>query len=180
VRLGRLRTGELIALAGAVGLLVTLFLDWFGVAGAALTRDGASGGANDRTRYAPLHGLHQSGWTSLGWLMVVLLCIAVFGGLALAYATLRRSTPALPVGASVLTAWIGAFIFLILIVRVITQPGLGADLPSSVVTVELPAYLGLVFAALIPVGGWLALNDERLDAPESAYTPPPPRPVPGT
>jgi heme/copper-type cytochrome/quinol oxidase subunit 3 len=176
VRLGRLRTGELIALAGTVGLLVTLSFDWFGVSGAAPR----GGGAGDGTHYAPLHGLHQAGWTSLGWLMVVLLCVAIFGGLALTYATLRRSTPAWPSGASVLTAWIGALIFLILLVRVITQPGLGADLPSSVVTVQLAAYLGLVFAALIPVGGWLALKDERLDAPESAYTPPPARPVPGT
>ena len=75
---------------------------------------------------------------------------------------------------------VGGLTFLILLVRVLTQPGLGASLPNRLVLVEAPAYVGLLFTGLIPVGAWLALRDERLDAPESAYTPPPARPVPGT
>src|SRR4051812_5958265 len=168
---GRLRTGELLALAGSIGLLVVLFFDWFGLEG-----KGAGWKA-----YAPLStDLHQTGWASLGWLMVVLLCISIFGGLAISYMTLNRGAPAWPVGACVLTWTIGGLTFLVLLVRVLTQPGLGADLPNAAVTVELPAYLGLAFAALIPVGAWTALRDERLNAPESAYTPPPARPIPGT
>jgi hypothetical protein len=93
----------------------------------------------------------------------------------------RRTSPAWPVGGSVLTSAVGWITFLVLLIRVATQPDLGiAGLPNAAVTVELPAYLGLVCAAAIPLGAWLALRDERTDAPESAYTPPPPRPVPGT
>lgn len=161
---GRLRRGELVALVGAVGLLVVLFLSWFG---------------------ADVHGLphaaiHHTGWATLGWLVDVLLVLAIAGGLSLAYLTAARATPAWPVGASIATITVGAVAFLVLVIRVLTQPGLGADLPNAAVTVQLPAYLGLVLAALIPAGAWMALADERTDAPESRYTPPPARPVPGT
>jgi hypothetical protein len=171
-----MRAGEWTALAGAVGLFMVLFFNWFGITGRPPL--GTSGGGQV-VRYADPH-LHRTGWASLGWLMVILLCIAVFGGLAITYMTLRRSAPAWPVGAAVLTALVGGIVFLVLLVRVLTQPGLGAGLPSSVVTIQWPAYLGLAFAALIPAGAWNALRDERTEAPESAYTPPPARPVAGT
>jgi len=174
VRIGRLRTGELLAFAGAVGLLITLFFDWFGLdLGSVRLPAGVQVAVNG-------NGLHQTGWASLGWFMVLLLCIQIFGGLAITYMTLRRSTPAWPVGAAVLSISLGGLIFLILLVRVLTQPGLGGDLPNALVSVELPAYLGLLFSALIPAGAWIVLRDERTEAPESAYTPPPARPVPGT
>jgi hypothetical protein len=162
----RLRVGEWVAAIGAVGLLATLFADWFSV---------------DTPPGLHLIGtLHTTGWASLGWLLVALLVIVALGGLGITYMTLARTSPAWPVGMSVLTIAVGGLTFLILLVRVLTQPGLGASLPNRLVVVEAPAYLGLLFTALIPVGAWLALRDERLDAPESAYTPPPARPVPGT
>jgi hypothetical protein len=157
----RLRTGELLAGGAAVGLVVVLFLNWFGA---------------DPT---PAH-LHRSGWGSLGWLMVALLVVVAGGGLSIAYMTLRRTSPAWPVAAQVLTVAVGAVVFLALLIVVLTQPGLGAGLSNAHVIVEVPAYLGLLFTALIPAGAWLALRDERLDAPESVVTPPPARPIPGT
>jgi hypothetical protein len=167
MNLGRLRAGELTALAGSTGLLILLFFDWFGL-------DAPGLGARPHT--IALGGL--SGWSTLGWLMDVLLCISIAGGFVIAYMTLRRSSPAWPVGAAVLTSFVGAAAFLVLVVRVVTlgdNAGGGAE-----VTVALPAYLGLVCAALIPAGAWIVLRDERTGAPESAYTPPPARPVPGT
>jgi hypothetical protein len=155
--MSRLRVGEWTAVVGSVGLLIMLFLDWF------------SAGP-----------LARSGWGSLGWFLDALLVLVIFGGLSITYMTLRRTSPAWPVGAAVLTALVGGVTFLVLLVRVVTQPALGADLPNHLVSVELAAYVGLLFAALIPVGAWLTLRDERLDAPESAYTPPPARAVPGT
>ena len=163
---GRLRAGELTALAGSVGLLVLLFFDWFAV---------DTGRLPLGLRVVVLAG---SGWSSLGWFMDVLLCIAIAGAFAIAYLTLRRASPAWQVGASVLTAILGAVIFLVLLIRVATL-GDNAAGPAQV-TVQLPAYLGLLCAALIPAGAWKALGDERTGAPESAYTPPPARPVPGT
>jgi hypothetical protein len=40
------------------------------------------------------------------------------------------------------------------------------------------AWLGLLAALVLALGGWWAMKDERTDAPESAYTPPEPRPAP--
>lgn len=167
----RLRTGERLAAVGAIGLIVTLCLKWFSV-------DGVQAGW---TAYAPLGTpLHTTGWASLGWLLVALLVLVALGGLSIAYMTVLGTSPAWPMVASVLTSLVGALTFLILLVRVLTQPGLGAGLPNAAVLVEVPAYLGLLFAAVIPAGAWIALADERLDGPESTYTPPPARPVPGT
>ena len=40
------------------------------------------------------------------------------------------------------------------------------------------ARLGLLAALVLALGGWWAIKDDRTDAPESAYTPPEPRPAP--
>jgi hypothetical protein len=150
----RLRAGEWLAGAAALGLLVLMFFHWFSAEG-----EGASG------------------WSTLGWFIDVLVCVAIFGGLALSYMTVKRASPAWPVGASVLTWTMGSLIFLILLVRVtITQPGV-----DELMSVQLPAYLGLLCAALIPAGGFLSLRDERTDSAEARdYMPPPARSVPGT
>jgi hypothetical protein len=157
--------GEWVALIGAVGLLVTLFLHWFGLAEAAR-------GNGD---------FQQSGWAGLGWALDVMLALTIAGGLATALTTALRQTPAWSVGAAVLTVSFGSLVFVVLLLRVVLfQPDLGAGLPNDLVDVKTAAYLGLLFCALIPVGALHALRDERTGAPESAYTPPPPRPVPGT
>ncbi len=162
--MSRVRAGEWVAAIGAVALLVLSFLNWFAVG---FTTPGG----------AEVSGPGVSAWSALGWFADVLVAVLVLGGLALSYMTIKRASPAWPVGAGVLTWLLGSLIFLVLLVRVtITQPG--ADV---LVSVQLPAYLGLVAAALVPVGGFLSLRDERLDTPEArAYTPPPPRSVPGT
>jgi hypothetical protein len=164
----RLRVGEWTAAAGGVGLFVLLFFDWFG---AKLHSTSLSGGA----RTLDLGG---SGWSTLGWFMVALLCVQMFGAAALAYMTVKRTSPAWPVGAAVLTWGLGALIWLVLLVRVtFAQPGPADEL----IDVLAPAYLGLLFSALIPLGGFLSLRDERTRSPEAmAYTPPPARTAPGT
>ncbi|HWH93156.1 MAG TPA: hypothetical protein VNT03_04795 [Baekduia sp.] len=172
--MSRMRSGEWIAALGAIGLFVTLFLDWWGVE-APKPQDNGSGILN--LVAVTLEG-SLSGWSTLGWLMDALLCALIFGGAALSYMTIKRASPAWPVGAGVLTWIVGSVIFLMLLVRVtIAQPG---DI-DGLLSVRLPAYLGLLFAFLIPLGGFLSLRDERTDSPEArAYTPPPARTAPGT
>jgi hypothetical protein len=171
--MSRMRTGEWVAALGAVGLFVVLFFNWFSV-------DGMAAGWR---AYAPLGsgpGWHLSGWGSLGWFMDVLLCILIFGGASLSYMTVKRASPAWPVGAAALTWVLGSVVVLILAIRVAVQPGLGLGLPNGPVLVEAPAYLGLVFAFLVPLGGFLSIRDERADSAEAqAYTPPPARTAPG-
>jgi hypothetical protein len=158
-----MRVGEWVAGAGAVALLVLMFFDWF-----------ALRSVNDVHIFV-VGSL--SGWSTLGRLMDVLVGVLILGGLALSYMTVKRASPAWPVGAGVLTWILGSVIFLVLLVRVtIAQPG-----PDAFLDVQVPAYLGLVAAALIPLGAFLSIRDERTASPEAlAYTPPPPRSVPGT
>lgn len=153
----RLRAGEAVTSVGAIGLFAALFADWF------------SGG-----------GVARSGWSSLGWPLVALLVVLIGVALVMVLATVVRAKPAIIVGAGVITVVLGAVVVLIALVRVlITQPDLGLGLGNGAVTVKTAGYLGLVALAAIPAGGWMTIADERTDAPESAYTPPPPRPIPG-
>jgi hypothetical protein len=134
-----LRGGELLAGAGAIGLLAALFLDW-------------SAG--------------RDGWSALGWLMVVLLVLAALAALWLVTATARRRVTQ-SVTAGVVATPVAALVFLVLLVRVLVLGDL-----------ELGAWLGLLFTALIPAGAWWSMADERTGAAESAYVPPVPRAVP--
>ncbi|HEX7301059.1 MAG TPA: hypothetical protein VF257_18825 [Solirubrobacteraceae bacterium] len=147
--MSRLRAGEWLAGAGAALLLVSLFLDWVGPR-------------------------HESGWSALGWptLLLCLAAIAVAGWLLVA--TLSARPVAQVVAAAVLTALLGTLAALAVLVRVaVAQPGVDAA-----TSIEGAAYLGLLAALLLAVGGWRAMADERTGAPESAYEPPPARPAP--
>jgi hypothetical protein len=147
--IGRLRSGELLAGAGAVVLLVSLFLDWVGPVG-------------------------ESGWSSLGWLTVVvaIAAILVVSWLVVATATARPVNEV--VAAGVIGAVMSPVALIVLVVRTaIAQPGVDA-----VTSMQGGAYFGLAGAALLAIGAWWSLADERTDAPESAYTPPAARPAP--
>jgi hypothetical protein len=165
----RMRAGEWVAGAGAVALFVLMFFDWYA--------PHAEPDPPTAITVSIGEAVSLSGWGSLGWFMDVLVAVAIFGGLALSYMTVKRASPAWPVGAGVLTWILGSLIFLVLLVRVtFAQPYV-----DELVDVQLPAYLGLVAAALIPLGAFLSIRDERTRSPEArAYTPPPPRSVPGT
>jgi hypothetical protein len=155
--LSRIRVGEALAAVGAIGLFVLLFTDWF---------EGA--------------GVSRSGWSSLGWALIALLVTEIAVGLVMVVATVARAKPAIIVGSAVITAALGIVTLPIALIRVLlTQPDLDLGLGNTAVSVQAAGYLGLVALALTAAGGWITLADERTGAPESAYTPPPARPVPG-
>jgi hypothetical protein len=149
VTAGRLRTGELLAGAGAVVLFVSLFLEWFSPGDA-------------------------GGWDSLGWLVLALATLAVALAAWLVAATVAGRPVTQVVAADVLTSLFGAIALLALVLRTLVfQPGV-----DELVSVEYGAWIGLAGAALLAIGAWWALADERTDAPESAYVAPAPRPAP--
>ena len=149
--------GEALTGIGAIALLVLLFADWF---------DGG--------------GVSRSGWSSLGWALVALLVIVLALAFTTVAATALGAKPAVAVGPAVLTIVTTAVTFIVALVRVlITQPDLDLGLGNGDVTVQVAGYLGLLALAVIGAGAWIAVADERTNARESAYTPPPARPVPG-
>ncbi len=153
--LARLRLGELLSGAAALGLLVTLFFDW--------NRD--SGGRRAGASVAGAGA--QSGWSSLGVVMVALVLATIGLALALVFTTAGKRPAAIPIGAAVLTTGVGIIVTLVLALRVLfLDDSLGG------------AYLGLLLMGLICVGSWIAMADERTDAPYSAAPDLPRRPAP--
>jgi hypothetical protein len=166
VSVGRLRHGELVAAAGATGLVVSLFLSWFEL----------QGQVGDRQAYSQLD-LPATGFSQLGWVVVAACLLAAALAAVMAVTTAADMPQAIL--ATVLTVVASAIAFGLVVLRIVLdQPDLGFDLPGSVVALQPGGWLGLAAAAVLLVGAWLALGDERTDAPDSAYEPPPARPAP--
>lgn len=138
----RARRGELVAAAGGVGLLVFMFVfAWFGV-------DGIPGRSELATSENAWHGL-----TYLRWLMLLTSFVAI-GSLFL-HASQR--THGAETDTSLVITGLGTVTAVALAYRVLI------DLPSppSVVDQKLGAYLGLLSAVVIGVGGYDALLAAR-------------------
>ncbi len=96
--LRRLRSGELIALVGAICLIVSLTLPWY---------------ENDTGKL--------SAWATFGP-AVALLILAAAGALALALATVTERTTAIPVAAAVWSTLFGILGTIAAIVRLLERP----------------------------------------------------------
>jgi hypothetical protein len=159
VELSRLRTGELIAAAGGVALLVVLFLDWY-----------AAGGTTEVSGRNIEISVGFSAWEAFG-ITDILLALAALTAIGLAVLTAIRRSPALPVAASVITTTVGALAALLVLYRILNQPG-----PNEFIEVKLPAFLGFLCVLAIAAGGWRSMRDEQWpDAPvETDVRPAPP------
>jgi uncharacterized membrane protein len=98
MKLSRMRSGELVALVGAVCVIVALTLPW----------------------YENLEG-KLSAWSTFGP-AVVLLMLAALAALALALTTLTERSTALPVAAAVWSTLFGVIGVIAAIVRVLERP----------------------------------------------------------
>jgi hypothetical protein len=162
----RLRAGEWTAAVGAAALVATLFLPWFEV--------DLPGAVGNLVNAALAEQGETSGWSTLGCLVIVVALVAIGCGAWLALANATARPVAQLVAASVLTATAGTVAFVVVALRALVfQPG-----PNDLVGLRYGAWLGLLGALVLAVGGWWATKDDRTDAPESAYTPPEPRPAP--
>lgn len=96
--LRRMRTGELTALIGAVGVIVSLTLRWYEAPGGSLTAWGTFGVA------------------------VVVLMLSALAALLLVFATVTERSTALPVAAAVWSTAFGIAGVIAAIVRVLERP----------------------------------------------------------
>jgi predicted MFS family arabinose efflux permease len=126
--LRRLRLGEWLAAAGGVLMIVSLLTPWY---------EGASG---------------YEAMTIIDVLLTLLALLAI----ALAVLQATRDSPALPVGAGVLTAALGIPGVLLVLFRIVDDPFDGAELAAG-------AWLGLVVALAIAVGGWRSIDTEYVE-----------------
>jgi hypothetical protein len=130
----RLRDGEWSAGAGGLALLVSLFLHWYGAGGVA----------------------EATAWQAFDVLDVVLALLALAPlGLVLTQAT--RSSPSIPVAFSVLATLAGALAALLILYRIVNQPG-----PNELVDVQVGAWLGFLAALVVAGGAWRSMRVEPI------------------
>ena len=140
--MGRLRAADLVAGAGGLALLASMFLHWYAV-DVLLT-----GGP-------PLRA-EATAWQAFSVLDVVLALLALVP-LALVVLQATRRSPALPVLFSVLSTVAGMLAAFLIACRLLDQPG-----PNDLVDVEAGAWLGLLAALVIAAGGWRSTRDEAM------------------
>jgi hypothetical protein len=168
----------LIAGIGGIVLLFTLlFLDWYGVEGSIDIgfgdfdiNAGASAGFNA-----------WDGQGLLGTLANFVILAAGIAAVGLAVLTATSRTVALPVAASALTAGLGIGAVVMVVCRMLLQPGQG-----EFIDLKFGIYLALISAVVVAYGGWESMQEEgttfeqargqlqgRFGEPGSGTTPPP-------
>jgi hypothetical protein len=146
VDLRRLRAGEWLAAAGGVLVVGSLLLlPWY------------EAGSGEVTGFEVFS--------------IVDILLTLIGALAIALAVLQatQDSPAMPVGAGVLCVPVGFVGFVLVLYRLLDEPGVPGGDP--VVDVRLGAYLGLLAMAAIAAGGWLSIQNEHV-----RHLPPGPEP----
>ena len=160
MELSRLRPGELIAGAGGIALLVVMFLEWY-----------AAGGQTQFQGQDFEISLGFNAWEAFSVTDLILAPTAV-SGIALAVLTASRRSPALPVALSVITTTLGALATLLVLYRILNQPG-----PNDFIEVKVGAFLGFVSVLAIAAGGYRSMRDEEgEDAPMPTDVRPTPAP----
>jgi hypothetical protein len=145
----KLRRGELIAAVGGIVLLIALFfLDWYAV------------GVDVSTPFGDIEasGAEIGAWDGQGFTgtiadLVILAAAIAAVGLAVVTATSR--TVALPVAASALTAGLGIAAVVMVLLRMLFQPG-----PNEFVELRFGIWVALASSAVIAYGGWDSMRAE--------------------
>ena len=150
----RIRAADAMTGAWGLGLLGSLFLDWY-------------------TR--PEGGV--SAWGAFAVLDVLLALLALLA-ISVPIVTARRDSPSWPVATLVLTTALCFLVAFFLVYRLFDQPGLDGD-----VAVDAGAWLGSFALLGTFISAAVALRDERSPGvtgpPEISVMPAPPRDAPG-
>jgi hypothetical protein len=172
----RLRTGQMVAgISGVLLFIFEFFFKWYGIHLSAEEQRGlniAKGlGVN-------IPATSVNAWHSLSVIRWVILLTAIIA-VASAVVVAMDNAPAIPVSMSVLTTGAGALSAVLILYRIINQPG-----PNDLVDVKVGVWLGLLAAIGVAVGGYMSMQDEGATfgdfrTPMGAPPPTPP-PVPPT
>jgi hypothetical protein len=133
-----LAAGELVGGISGLGLLVVSFLPWY-----------SAGGQN------------ATAWQAFSVVDLVMAAAAV-AALSAALVSLVRLSVSYPVAGSAMTAAFGALALLLIAYRLINPPGSG-DLDR-----EVGAWLGLIAAAGITLGGYLGMQEPSMRTTSTA------------
>ena len=162
-----LRTGEKIAGASGVALLLIMFIfDWFSYGEGAFEAGG-------------------NAWDTMELIRFILL-LAALAGIGLAVMAATQSQVDMPIAMSALAAGLGGLAVLLVAFRIISPPdfGIGDAFGEDFdVGRSIGVFLGLIASAGVAYGGWTAMQEEgtsfggqadRLGGGGDAPPPPPP------
>lgn len=178
----RLRTGEVIAIIAGVALFIIMFLPWFGATGAAEQAIEQAEEIAEQFGGPAIEApeTNFNAWESFDFIDIILL-LTVIGAVGLGVLAAAQSGVQLPVAASAITAGLGILSAILVVYRIIDPVGEASR--------KYGLFLGLIAAAGVAVGGWLAMQEEgttfrgeadRLGGPGPGGPPPPPPPPPAT
>jgi hypothetical protein len=144
----RLRPADAVAGAGGVVLLGSLWLKWYGIDPGAF----ADAGTLVSPALAEIPSIDA--WQAFSIVDILLALLALLAiGVPLTSAFARG--PAKPVAFALLSSVGGALAVLLVLFRIVDQPG-----SNALVAVEAGAWVGLAGALITFAGSWLALADE--------------------
>jgi hypothetical protein len=134
-----LASGELVGAISGLGLLLTSFLPWYSAGGEEVTA-----------------------WQAFSVVDLAMAAAAV-AALSVGTVVLARLSVSYPIAGSAATAGFGGLALVLIAYRLINPPG------SGEVDREIGAWLGLIAAAGITLGGYLGLQEPRpLNSPSAA------------
>ncbi len=152
--LTRLGTGYRIAAGAAVLLFIDMWLSWYGVGGQLGDLAEAAGVTGIDTT---ANAFQAFDFTDL------LMLLTVFVAIGAVVLHLQNMDGAVPVPAPLALVGIAGFTTVIILYRIVNQPG-----NNDFIDVKFGAYLGLILCALVAIGGYLALNEEELSPAPAA------------
>lgn len=123
-----LRGGELVGALGGLGLLVSSFLPWYSAGGRSVTA-----------------------WQAFS-VVDVLMVAAAAASLIVALVVIGSLSVSYPVAGNAIATLIGSIVLVLIVYRLIDPPGAGSP------TREVGAWLGLLSAAAVTVGGYLGMQ----------------------
>jgi hypothetical protein len=126
-----LRPGELVGAIGGLGLLVAGFLPWYSVAGE-----------------------NATAWQAFSVTDLIMAAAAVVG-MSVAACVLLRISVSYPVAGSSVATGLGFVVVVLIVIRMVDPPGAGD--PS----IEVGAWIGLLSAVAITIGGYLGMQPMR-------------------
>ncbi|CAN5493055.1 hypothetical protein BH10ACT11_BH10ACT11_00410 [soil metagenome] len=137
-----LRTGEKIAGASGVVLLIVMFLSWWGAPGQLNELAGLSGVKLDASFNA---------WQLASFLDIIWFLTAV-SGIGLAVIALQKVQTNLPVALSAIVAGLGVLSVITILFRILDTPFDASR--------KFGVFLGLIAAAGVAYGGFVAMQEE--------------------
>jgi hypothetical protein len=175
----KLSTGEKLSAVSAVLLFVFMFFDWFGVEVSGVPGFGGAVGESG------------SAWDYLD-VIPLFLMLAIVAAIGVAVIRLTDADLEPPISLNAIVAALGGLAVLLILYRIVDQPGGGGDFSGVEVDVTLKLGIFLAFAAAVGIayGGYRAMQEEGMsfgdvgdqlssggDRPPAGGPPPPPPPA---